>query len=75
MSEELRKKPRYGLISVSDDLTLNFDSVNSMWKDECNCVMVGLSEIDSLIEKLQEVKPLLQKSWTEPPSVESEEEL
>lgn len=65
---ELPEKPRYGLLAVSDDLTLNFDmddtwvAIKAAWADECDCVMVGLNEIDSLIEKLQEAKALLGKN-------------
>ena len=58
-------KPRYGSLTVSDDLTLNFDmddtwiAIKSSWSDECDCIMIGLSELDSLIEKLSEARTAL----------------
>jgi hypothetical protein len=65
---DLPEKPRYGSLTVSDGLLLNFDmddtwiAIKAAWADECDCVMVGLSEIDPLIEKLQEAKTLLEKN-------------
>lgn len=67
-SPGLLDKPQYGLIAVNEELTLNYDikdtwvAVKTMWAEECGCVMLGLSEIDPLIEKLQEVKVLLEKN-------------
>lgn len=68
MTDILPEKPRYGQLTVSDDLTLNFDmddtwiAIKDALSDECDCVMVGLSEIDALIEKLQEAKSMLGKN-------------
>jgi hypothetical protein len=65
---ELSEKPRYGQLTVSDDLILNFDmddtwlAIKDALSDDCDCVMVGLSEIDALIEKLQEAKSLLSEN-------------
>ena len=62
---ELAPSPHYAQITVSDDLFLHFDQ-DDTWiaiKDanayECDCVMVGLNEVDSLIEKLQEARKML----------------
>ena len=65
---DLPEKPRYGSLTVSDDLVLNFDmddtwlAIKDAFSNECDCVMVGLSEIDALVEKLQEAKLLLEKN-------------
>lgn len=65
---EEQAKPRYGQLTVSDDLVLSFDQ-DDTWiaiKDaqayECDCVMIGVGEIDALIEKLQEAKRMLQNN-------------
>ena len=58
-------EPRYSRLAVSDDLTLHFDlddtyiAIKDTYSGDCDCVMVGLDEIDSLILQLHQAKEML----------------
>ena len=62
-------EPRYSRLAVSDDLTLHFDLDDTyivikdvLEEEECNCVMVGLNEVDSLILQLQRAEEMLRQN-------------
>ena len=61
-------EPRYSMLAVSNDLTLHFDlddtyiAIKDTYSGDCDCVMVGLDEIDSLILQLQQAKEMLSAS-------------